>query len=95
MRAITITSGKGGVGKTSIACNLAVSLAQSGLGVVLFDADLQLANIDVALGITPEHHLHHVVAGERTLRETLAPGPGNIRVVSGGSAIPALMNAGP
>jgi flagellar biosynthesis protein FlhG len=95
MRTITITSGKGGVGKTTVACNLSIALAQSGLSVVLFDADLQLANVDVALGIQPEHHLHHVVAGEKTLREILTPGPGGIRVVSGGSAIPALMNAGP
>ncbi len=95
MRTITVTSGKGGVGKTTVACNLAVSLAQLGMRPVLFDADLQLANVDVALGITSPYNLQHVVAGERTLAEILAPGPAGIKVISGGSAIPALMSAGP
>ena len=95
MRTLTITSGKGGVGKTTIACNLAVSLAQLGQNVVLFDADLQLANVDVSMGITAPFNLQHVVAGEKTLKEILAPGPGGVKIISGGSAIPGLMSAGP
>lgn len=95
MRVLTVTSGKGGTGKTTMACNLAVALSQGGQSVVLFDADLQLANVDVALGLQPEFGLQHVVSEEKTLREVLVQAPGGFRVVSGGSAIPTLMNAGP
>lgn len=94
MKQLAITSGKGGVGKTSLAANISIALAQLGHRVVLFDADLQLANVDVVLGIQPEFNLQHVVAEERTLEEILAPGPGGIRVATGASAVPALMSAG-
>lgn len=95
MKTIAITGGKGGVGKTLVSINLAIGLAQRGLRVVLFDADLQLANLDVALDIRPLLNLQHVVEGEATLREVLTPGPSGIRVVTGGSAVNGLMNAGP
>jgi flagellar biosynthesis protein FlhG len=95
MRTIAITSGKGGVGKTTLACNLSIALAQAGQKVVLFDADLSLANVDVAMGMQSEFNLQHVVAGVKTLREILSSGPAGVQVVSGGSAIPSLMNAGP
>jgi flagellar biosynthesis protein FlhG len=95
MKTIAVTGGKGGVGKTLVSINLAISLAQRGLRVVLFDADLQLANLDIALDIAPKMNLQHVVAGQATLREILTPGPGGIRVATGGSAVQGLMNAGP
>lgn len=95
MKTIAVTGGKGGVGKTLVSINLAVSLAKRRKRVVLFDADLQLANLDVALDIKPEMNLQHVVAGEAHLRDILTPGPEGIRVATGGSAVNGLMNAGP
>ena len=95
MRTIAVTSGKGGVGKTSMSINLGCALVKLGKRVVLFDADLQLANIDVALGIETPYSLQHVIAGERTLSEVVADGPGGLRVVTGGSAVTSLMHAGP
>lgn len=95
MKTVAITSGKGGVGKTSTSINLAVALAESGQRVVLFDADLQLANVDVALGLKPQHNLQHVVSGEKSLDEVTCRGPAGVRIISGGSAVSSLMTAGP
>ncbi len=95
MLTIAITSGKGGVGKTSVSANLAAGLAATGERTVVFDADLQLANLDIALGIKPEYNLQHVVAGEKTLEEIVTEGPGGVRAISGASAVPSLMRAGP
>lgn len=95
MKKITITSGKGGVGKTSLAANLGVSLVEAGSRTILFDADLQLANVDVALGIQPEFTLQNVVSGEVPLSRALCEGPGGLMVIAGGSAVSALMTAGP
>lgn len=95
MRTIAITSGKGGVGKTALTANLGISLAKQGLRVVLFDADLQLANLDVVLGVKPEFNLQHVVAEEKALRDILTVGPSGVLVATGGSAVTSLMHAGP
>lgn len=95
MKRIAFTGGKGGVGKSLVASNTAIALGQVGKRVVLFDADLQLANLDVMLGIKAEFNLQHVVTEQLTLSEVLAEGPGRIRVATGGSAVQGLMNAGP
>ncbi len=95
MKKYAITSGKGGVGKTTLSMNLGISLAQAGHRTVLFDADLQLANVDVMLGLHPEFTLAHVVAGHKKMSEILCAGPDGLMVIGGGSAIPTLMNAGP
>ncbi|HTQ10448.1 MAG TPA: P-loop NTPase, partial [Fimbriimonadaceae bacterium] len=95
MHRIAITSGKGGVGKTNLAANLGIALSQLGSRTILFDADLQLANVDVALGIQPQFTLQHVVSGERSLSDAVSAGPGGLKVVAGGSAISTLMAAGP
>ncbi len=75
--------------------NLGLALAETGKRVVLFDADLQLANLDIMVGAQPEWNLQHVVAGEKTLREVIFEGPGGVGIISGGSGVPALMSAGP
>ena len=90
IRAIAVTGGKGGVGKTNVSVNLAVSLADQGSQVMLLDADLGLANIDVVLGLHPEFDLSHVFSGERTLDEVVVEGPSGIRVVPGASGLKKL-----
>jgi flagellar biosynthesis protein FlhG len=86
-RAICITSGKGGVGKTNITANLAYALAKKGRAVLVLDADLNLANIDVLLGLTPKFNLQHVFSGEKTLSEVLVQGPGGFSILPGSSGI--------
>ena len=86
-RVICVTSGKGGVGKTNLTANLAHAFAASGQRVLILDADLNLANIDVLLGITPKYNLHHVFLGEKTLREVMVKGPGGIHILPGSSGI--------
>lgn len=80
-RAISITSGKGGVGKTSIVANLAISLAMRGKNTLIIDCDLGLSNIDVYLGLNPPYNLGHVLRGEKTISEVLVTGPGGVRVL--------------
>jgi flagellar biosynthesis protein FlhG len=89
-RTITVTSGKGGVGKTNITANLAISLAQAGRRVIILDADLGLANMDVVFGIRPKHNLNDVISGSMSLEEILIPGPCGIKLIAGGSGISEL-----
>ncbi|HHV98986.1 MAG TPA: MinD/ParA family protein [Clostridiaceae bacterium] len=90
-RVITVTSGKGGVGKTNITVNLAVALSKMGLKVIVIDADFGLANIDVLLGIIPEFTLLDVIKGEKSILEVLCDGPQNIKFISGGSGVEELV----
>ena len=89
-RTITVTSGKGGVGKTSVVANLAVCLAQAGQKVIILDADLGLANIDVVFGIRPQHNLMDVINGDMDLDEIMVTGPSGIQIIAGGSGIAEL-----
>lgn len=90
IRAIAVTGGKGGVGKTNVSVNLAVAAAEMGSKVMLFDADLGLANVDVVLGLHPPHDLSDVFSGKRTLEEVMVEGPAGIRVIPGASGLPRL-----
>lgn len=91
-RVITITSGKGGVGKTNITINLAISLSEMGKRVVILDADFGLANIDVLFGIIPRYTLVDVINNKKTILEILSEGPKNTRFISGGSGVEELVS---
>ncbi|MES2488416.1 MAG: MinD/ParA family protein [Pseudomonadota bacterium] len=85
VQVIAVTSGKGGVGKTSVSVNLAVSMAMSGKKVMLLDGDLGLANVDVMLGLQPKYNLADVIEGKCTLEDTLIKGPGDLLIVPASS----------
>jgi flagellar biosynthesis protein FlhG len=90
VRAIAVTGGKGGVGKTNVSVNLAVAAAEQGSKVMLLDADLGLANIDVVLGLHPKYDLSDVFSGDCTLEEILVEGPAGIKVIPGASGVQKL-----
>src|SRR6202451_2592542 len=81
VKVIAVTGGKGGVGKTTVSANLAVSIAAQGRDVMLVDADLGLANVDVLLGLHTRFHLGHVIKGECTLEEAIVTGPHGLQIV--------------
>lgn len=84
---IAVTSGKGGVGKSNIAVNLAIKLASAGKRVVLLDADLGLANADVLCNIDLPSNLSHVIARKRELTEVMVDGPGGFQLIGGASGL--------
>lgn len=86
-RVIAVTSGKGGVGKTNVSVNLALALQDAGQQVLLMDADLGLANIDVMFGLKPLHNLSHVIAGEKTLNEVIIDAPGGLKIIPASSGV--------
>lgn len=87
VRVIAVASGKGGVGKTNVSVNLALALVAEGKRVMLLDADLGLANVDIMLGLHPEFNLSHVINGERTLEEVIVAGPGGLQIVPASSGM--------
>ncbi len=91
-RVISFTSGKGGVGKTHSLVNTGIALAQRGRNVLLFDADLGLANIDVLLGIQVEYTLHDVFEGRKTLDEIIVEGPEGISIIPAASGVDSICN---
>lgn len=91
-RVIAIASGKGGVGKTNIATNIAIAYANLGKRVVLMDADLGLANVNVVLGIIPKYNLYHVIRRQKTMREIILDTNYGIRIVAGASGFAKIAN---
>jgi len=91
-RVLVITSGKGGVGKTNIALNLSIALRELGKGVILLDADMGLANVDIILGLVPKYNLYHVIRREKELKDIIITGPKGIQIVPGGSGIFQMAN---
>ena len=89
-RVITVTSGKGGVGKSSLSLNLAICLSRLGKQVVLLDADFGLANIEVMLGIRPTANLADLMFRGKNLSDIITDGPENVKFISGGSGIQEL-----
>lgn len=92
---LAVTSGKGGVGKTSLTVNVAAALARSGHRVGVLDADLGLGNVDVMLGLTPGSHLGDVLGGEKSLAEIVVRTSDGVRVIPAGSGIRALTTLNP
>jgi len=89
-RIITITSGKGGVGKSNIALNLSIALAQMGKSVTLFDADTHLANLNILTGNASDHTLADVVFGDKSISELMFDHPTGVKIVSAGSGMNML-----
>lgn len=93
-RVVAVTSGKGGVGKTSLAVNLALAARELGQRVAVVDADLGLANVDIMLGLLPRFHLGDVVSGRCAVEEALCEAQGGIQVLAGASGLWQLADAG-
>jgi flagellar biosynthesis protein FlhG len=92
VRVLAVTSGKGGVGKSNISVNLAIALANQKKSVLVLDADLGMANIDVLLGIRPQYDLYHVISGEKTLDEVIVEAPGGIGIIPASSGVSRMVN---
>lgn len=91
-RVISVTSGKGGVGKTNIVGNLAVAFRRLGKRVLILDGDLGLANIDIIFGLNPAYNIKHVISGEKDLADVIVEGPEEIRIIPAGSGLQQLVD---
>jgi len=91
---ITVTSGKGGVGKTNLSVNMAIAFARLGKKVVVMDADLGLANVNVMLKMIPKYNLYHVLKKQKTIQEILVETEYGISIVAGASGFSQIANLG-
>ncbi|MFA5906074.1 MAG: MinD/ParA family protein [Desulfobacula sp.] len=93
-RVIAVTSGKGGVGKTNIVANAAVALSRMGKRVVIIDADVGLANIDIIFNLRPEFNIRHVISSEKTLKDVMVQSVHGVKILPGGSGFADLTQLG-
>lgn len=91
-RVVVISSGKGGVGKSTLALNIAINLCTRGKKVILMDADMGLANLDVMLGLVTKYNLYHMIQEKKTLKDITVLGPEGLKIIPGGSGISELAN---
>ncbi|NOQ95065.1 MAG: AAA family ATPase, partial [Desulfobacterales bacterium] len=91
-RVIAITSGKGGVGKTNAVGNVAIACQRMGKKVLIFDADLGLANIDIIFGLNPKHTIAEVIKGEKVLSQIIVTGPEGVAVMPASSGVQELVH---
>ncbi len=94
-RVITVTSGKGGVGKSNFSLNFAIALQRMGRKVLVFDADIGMANIDVLMGISSPYSLYHLLKREKTIWDIVGVGPEGIHYIAGGSGFKDLLELTP
>ena len=90
VQVIAVTSGKGGVGKTNVVANLGYALTRLNKRVLVLDADVGLANMDVILGLSPKYNLQHVLNGEKTIAEVIISGPGGMKILPASSGVQEL-----
>jgi flagellar biosynthesis protein FlhG len=91
-RIIAVTSGKGGVGKTNLSVNLAIAYAKLGKRVIVMDADLGLANVNIMLNVIPKHNLYHVIRKQKTMRDIIYDTEYGIQIVAGASGFSKIAN---
>lgn len=94
-KTISVTSGKGGVGKSTLTANLAQSFADGGQSVLILDGDLGMANVDVMFGVRPKFHLQHVLKGMKELNEILVQVDENVFLIPGGSGLNEMQSLSP
>ena len=87
IKVLAVTGGKGGVGKTNLSVNLSIAISEMRRRVVLMDADLGLANVDVLLGLKAKYNLADVLSGNKTIRDILLTGPGGVKIVPASSGV--------
>jgi flagellar biosynthesis protein FlhG len=95
IKVIAISGGKGGVGKTNVSLNTAISLAEQGKKVLVLDADLGLANVDVMLGLRVQRNLSHVLSGEYELDDVIIEGPAGINIIPATSGTQSMVDLTP
>lgn len=94
IRVISVTSGKGGVGKSNVVANLAMALADIGKKVLVIDADLGVGNLDVLLGLSPQYNLNHVLSGEKSLKDIIVDVNHSIKLIPAGSGVQEYTSLG-
>lgn len=91
-KVITVTSGKGGVGKTNFVLNLAINLKRQGFNIIIIDTDFGLANIEILLGSAPKYNFYDLILGKKNINDIIVEGPEGIQFISGGSGIAGIAN---